>query len=221
MRKTMMAMGLGVALALGGAGTVAAQVTPSTPAPKTPQAEGRERVGDGRMERRGQREPGAEMRRMEGRQRTPGGMLLRGIELTDAQKEKVRALHAQRAEQMRDARGDQRMGEQRRQRVERRDSAQRTQRADSMRNLTEEQRRQRMEQRQAQMAQRREQMAERRARMDAQMDAYAAQLREILTPEQRVRFDGNLKEMKERRTRMGPAQQAPARRDSTPRSPRS
>ncbi|HEY0969934.1 MAG TPA: hypothetical protein VGE02_03035, partial [Gemmatimonadales bacterium] len=70
MRKTMMAMGLGAALAFGGAGTALAQATPSTPAQKTPQAEARGRMHDGareRVRRDSTRRDGA--RRMEGRER--------------------------------------------------------------------------------------------------------------------------------------------------------
>ena len=74
MRKTLTRMGLGLALVVGAAGAAAAQSTPNA-RPDTTQRDHRKWDGE-----------------HGGRRGGPGGMLLKGINLTDAQKEQMRQI---------------------------------------------------------------------------------------------------------------------------------
>lgn len=159
MRKNFMA-GLALALTLGGAGLAAAQSTGQQP--QRPRGEQGDRGGRG-WGRGGPRGG-------------PEGFLLRGITLTDAQKQKVQQLHESDRAQMEKSRDQfrSRMDSARAAR-QRGDSTKAKALFDAM-----------------------------RKDMDARRDQHASQIRSILTAEQQKQFDANLAEAKKREAERGP-----------------
>lgn len=160
---TFRSLALGAALLAGAAGIAAAQQAPATP--RAPRAESAERAP---------RADGAHRGRAEGRARAmrapraqPARALLRGIELTDAQRTQLRAI-----------------GERHR-----------VQREATVRSLRE---------RRAAGAAARPDSAQRAQRMARAQEIRArqeAEVRAILTPEQRRTFDANRAQLAERLTR--------------------
>src|SRR5215471_6244298 len=86
MRKNLTRMGLGLALVVGAAGTAAAQSTPNA-RPDTTQREHRQWNGE-----------------HGGRRGGPDGMLLKGISLTDAQKDRLKAIRKEQEPEMKKTR---------------------------------------------------------------------------------------------------------------------
>lgn len=184
MRRVALAS-LALALSLGGASAVNAQENPQ---PRRPRAEG---------EFRGQRGPGG-----------PAGLLLRGIELSDAQKEQVKAIIEKRRpsrEQMEQAR--ERAGEAR-------------ERAGQARERVREQRQEGAPRDTAAMRQRREQAMQRMLQERAELNR---EIRSVLTREQQAQFDKNVAEMnarmQERMQGRGERRESAERRDVRRRHP--
>ena len=162
MRKTILIQSLGLALVLGAGVAVSSAQPPAT---------GRDRGAQADTIQRGRRGPGGPGG-PEGRRggRGPEGALLRGITLSDAQKQQVTALREQqraRREAERQQLGANRDGA-------RADQRQPRQRPDSAT------------------------IAARRQQFQAQRQRDEAALRAILTPEQRKQFDANRAELEKR-----------------------
>jgi len=177
MRRVALAS-LALALSIGGASAVNAQENPQ---PRRPRAEG---------EFRGQRGPGG-----------PAGFLLRGIELSDAQKEQVKAIFEKRRpsrEQMEQAR----------------------ERTRESRERVREQRQESAPRDTAAMRQRREQAMQRMLQERAELNR---EIRSVLTREQQAQFDKNVAEMnarmQERMQNRGERREGAERRDARRRHP--
>lgn len=152
MRKTLTRMGLGLALVVGAAGAAAAQSTPNA-RPDTTHRDHRQWDGQ-----RG------------GRRGGPDGMLLKGINLTDAQKNRLQAIRKEQEPEMKKTR--EQFGavmKEAREARERGDTA--TARA---------------------------KMDQVRTQMERRRDQQVATLRTILTAEQQKQLDANIAAMKER-----------------------
>jgi protein CpxP len=153
MRKTIL-MGLGLALSV--AGTAAAQ----QPAQEAPRPKAERQKGDGRVE---------------GRRGGPDGFLLRGITLTDAQKEQVKQLR-----QSERGKFDANREQVKKQRDEVRSARERGDTA-AVRAI----------------------MQRNRAEMVKAREQHMASVRNLLTAEQRIQFDKNVAELKEREQKRG------------------
>jgi len=158
MRKTLTRMGLGLALVVGAAGVAAAQSAQPNARPDTTHREHREWNGQ-----RGDRRGGM------------GGGLLRGINLTDAQKDRLKAIRTQHESEM--TKGREQFAAVRK---EIRDARERGDTATA-----------------------RAKMAEVRTQMERQREQEIATLRTILTPEQQKQLDANVAAMKERAAQGG------------------
>lgn len=158
MRKNIMA-GLALALTLGGAGLAAAQSTGQQPQRPRGEQDDRGGRGWGRGGPRG----------------GPEGFLLRGITLTDAQKQKL--------QQLRES-----------------DRATMEQSRTQMRSRMDEARAARQS---GDTVKAKSLFAAMRKQMEAQRDQHAAQVRSILTAEQQKQFDANLAEAKKRQAERG------------------
>ena len=151
MRKTLTRMGLGLALVVGAAGAAAAQSTPNA-RPDTTQ----------RDHRRWDGEHG-------GRHGGTGGMLLKGIDLTDAQKDRLKAIRKEQEPEMKKTR-------------EQFGAAMKEARAARERGDT---------------TAARAKMEEVRTQMTQQREHQIASLRTILTAEQQKQLDANIAAWKE------------------------
>jgi periplasmic protein CpxP/Spy len=157
MRKTLTRMGLGLALVVGAAGVAAAQSTPNA-RPDTTQRDHRRWDGE-----RG------------GRRGGPDGMLLKGINLTDAQKDRLKAIRKEQEPEMKKTREQfSAMMKEARDARERGDTA--TARA---------------------------KMDQVRTRMEHRRDQQIATLRTVLTADQQKQLDANIAAMKERAAQGG------------------
>jgi protein CpxP len=157
MRKTLTRMGLGLALVVGAAGAAAAQSTPNA-RPDSTQRDHRQWDGE-----------------HGGRRGGPGGMLLKGINLTDAQKDRLKAIRKEHEPEMKKTR--EQFGavmKEAREARERGDTA--TARA---------------------------KMEQVRGQMERQRDQQIATLRTILNADQQKQLDANIAAMKERREQGG------------------
>lgn len=150
-RTSTLALALGLALSLAGTAGAQQQQQQQQDQPGRP---GR----GGQFQGRGPRGGG------------PGGMLLRGISLTDAQREQVKALRE------RDRAGLDARREEGRSRMQEARALRQKGDTAALRRLHEQS----------------------RAERQAQMDRHATALRGILTPAQRTQFDANLAEAKQR-----------------------
>lgn len=157
MRKTLTRMGLGLALVVGAAGAAAAQSTPNA-RPDTTQREHRGWDGERGGHRGG-----------------PGGMLLKGINLTDAQKNRLEAIRKEQEPEMKKTR---------------------EQFGAAMKEAREARERGDTTAARAKMEQVRGQMARQR-------DQQIATLRTILNADQQKQLDANIAAMKERRAQGG------------------
>ena len=156
MRKTLTRMGFGLALVVGAAGAAAAQSTPNA-RPDTTQRDHRKWDGE------------------HGGRRGPGGMLLKGINLTDAQKDRLKAIRKEQDPEMKKTR--EQFGavmKEAREARERGDTA--TARA---------------------------KMEQVRGQMERHRDQQIATLRTILNADQQKQLDANIAAMKERREQGG------------------
>ena len=158
MKKTTLTLGL--ALAFAAAGTAAAQST--QPRAKAEQGARGERGGRGQGEFRGRRGPGG-----------PGGFLLRGITLTDAQKTQLKELR-----KANDNKADR----------------------EQFRTAMTEARALRQK---GDTAAARAKMQQVRAAFDKDREQEIAAIRNILTAEQRTKFDANVAEAKQRQAQRG------------------
>lgn len=169
MRNTTIALGLVAALTIGAAGAQA-----QVPQRDSARAKAGQQDGKGpRGERGGRGERGA--RGMRGERGGPDGFLLRGIALTDAQKQQVQELR------------------------ERERAAMQAHR-ESMRGTMDQVREARQR---GDTAAARAQMQSMRTVMDQQRERHVASLRGILTAEQRTQLDRNLAELKQRQAERG------------------
>jgi protein CpxP len=157
MRRIMTSMGLGLALTVGAAGAVVAQS--SHPDTTRPERSDRREQGDRGMRRRG----------------GPGGALLRGITLTDAQKTQLETLRKAQRDEMEKNR-------------------------DQFRAAMKEAREAREK---GDTATARSKMTALRTQMTQQRERQVAALRSILTAEQQKQFDANVAAWKERAERGG------------------
>jgi periplasmic protein CpxP/Spy len=157
MRKTSMTIGLAL---LVGAGSLAAQTT--QPAPKA-------------GEHRGHGEQGAKARGDRAMRGPGGGFLLRGIELTEAQKTRLKALRTETASEKK---------------------AERAQ----FRTVMQEARKLRQS---GDTAAARAKLAPVQAKMQQERQQELASIRNILTAEQQKKFDANVAEAKERTGKRG------------------
>jgi periplasmic protein CpxP/Spy len=157
MRKTLTRMGLGLALVVGAAGAAAAQSTPNA-RPDTTQ----------RDHRRWDGEHG-------GRHGGPGGMLLKGIDLTDAQKDRLKAIRKEQAPEMKKTR---------------------EQFGAAMKEAREARER-------GDTTAARAKMEQVRGQMERQRDQQIATLRTILNADQQKQLDANIAATKERREQGG------------------
>jgi periplasmic protein CpxP/Spy len=157
MRKTLNRMGLGLALVVGAAGVAAAHSTPNA-RPDTTQRDHRRWDGE-----RG------------GRRGGPDGMLLKGINLTDAQKDRLKAIRKEQEPEMKKTREQfSAVMKEARDARERGDTA--TARA---------------------------KMEQVRTQMEHRRDQQIATLRTILTADQQKQLDANIAAMKERSAQGG------------------
>ena len=157
MRKTLTRMRFGLALVVGAAGAAAAQSTPNA-RPDTTQRDHRQWDGE-----------------HGGRRGGPGGMLLEGINLTDAQKERLKAIRKEQEPEMKKTREQfSAVMKEAREARERGDTA--TARA---------------------------KMEPVRAQMERLRDQQIATLRTILNADQQKQLDANIAAMKERREQGG------------------
>lgn len=157
MRKTLTRMGLGLALVVGAAGAAAAQSTPNA-RPDTTQRDHRQWDGE-----RG------------GRRGGPDGMLLKGINLTDAQKDRLKAIRKEQEPEMKKTREQfSAVMKEARDARERGDTA--TARA---------------------------KMEQVRAQMERRRDQQIATLRTLLNADQQKQLDANIAAMKERAAQGG------------------
>ena len=157
MRKTLTRMGLGLALVVGAAGAAAAQSTPNA-RPDTTQRDHRRWDGE-----RG------------GRRGGPDGMLLKDINLTDAQKTRLQAIRKEQEPQMKKAR--EQFGAVMK---EARDARERGDTATA-----------------------RAKMEQVRTEMEHRRDRQIATLRTILNADQQKQLDANIAAMKERAAQGG------------------
>lgn len=158
MRKTLTRMGLGLALVVGAAGVAAAQSAQPNARPDTTHRE--HRGWDGQ---RGDRRGGM------------GGALLKGINLTDAQKSRLEAIRKEHRSAMKNDR----------------------EHFDAVRKEIRDARER------GDTATARTKMAEVRTQMERQREQQIATLRTILTPEQQKQLDANIAAMKERAAQGG------------------
>lgn len=157
MRKIMTRMGLGLALVVGATGAVAAQSTrPDTNRPDATRPERGDRADRGTR-----------------RQGGPGGALLKGITLTDAQKAQLETLRREQEPQMKQHR--EQFG------AVMKEAREARQRGDT--------------------ATARAKMQQVRTEMERQRERQVASLRSILTADQQRQFDANVTAWKERGTR--------------------
>ena len=156
MRNTLTRMGLGLALVVGAAGAAAAQSRPNA-RPDTTQ---RDHRWDG--------EHG-------GRRGGPGGMLLKGINLTDAQKDRLKAIRKEQEPEMKKTR--EQFG------AVMKEAREARERGDT--------------------ASARAKMEQVRGQMERQRDQQIATLRTILNADQQKQLDANIAAMKERRAQGG------------------
>jgi Spy/CpxP family protein refolding chaperone len=163
MRNKTIALGLVAALTFGAAGAQA-----QAPQRDSARAKAGQQDGKGPRGERG-------MRGMRGERGGPDGFLLRGITLTDAQKQQVQQLR------------------------ERERTAMQAQR-ESMRGTMEQAREARQR---GDTAAARAQMRAMRTVMEAQRERHVASLRGILTADQRTQLDKNLAEVKQRQAERG------------------
>ena len=152
MRKTLARMGLGLALVVGTAGVAAAQSAQPNARPDTAQRDHRGWDGE-----RGGRRGGM------------GGALLKGINLTDAQKDRLKAIRKEHESEMKTNR-------------EHFDAVRKEARDARERGDT---------------TAARAKVTELRAQMERQRDREIATLRTVLTPEQQKQLDANIATMKE------------------------
>jgi len=158
MRKTLTRMGLGLALVVGAAGAAAAQSAQPNARPDSTQRDHRRWDGE-----RG------------GRRGGPEGFLLRGINLTDAQKTRLETIRKEQEPQMK---------------------KNREQFAAAMKEAREARER-------GDTAVARAKMELVRKEMDQQRERQVATLRTILTAEQQKQLDANIAAMKDRAARGG------------------
>ena len=154
MRKTLMRMGLGIALVVGAAGVAAAQSAQPNARPDTTQRDHRRWDGEHGGRRRG----------------GPEGALLRGINLTDAQKDRLEAIRKEQEPEMHKTR-------------------------DHFAAVMKEAREARQR---GDTTAARAKMEQVRTQMDKQREKHIAALRTVLTAEQRKQLDANIATMKER-----------------------
>ena len=157
MRKTLTRMGFGLALVVGAAGAAAAQSTPNA-RPDTTQRDHRKWDGE-----------------HGGRRGGLGGMLLKGINLTDAQKDRLKAIRKEREPEMKKTR--EQFG------VVMKEAREARERGDT--------------------ATARAKMEQVRGQMERQRDQQIATLRTILNADQQKQLDANIAAMKERREQGG------------------
>jgi protein CpxP len=157
MRKTLTRMGLGLALVVGAAGAAAAQSTPNA-RPDTTQRDHRRWGGE-----RGGHRGGSD------------GMLLRGINLTDAQKDRLKAIRKEQEPEMKKTR-------------------------EQFGAVTKEAREARER---GDTTTARAKMEQVRAQMERQREHQIATLRTILNADQQKQLDANIAAMKERRAQGG------------------
>ena len=157
MRKTLTRMRFGLALVVGAAGAAAAQSTPNA-RPDTTQRDHRQWDGE-----------------HGGRRGGPGGMLLEGINLTDAQKERLKAIRKEQEPEMKKTR---------------------EQFSAVMKEAREARER-------GDTASARAKMEQVRGQMERQRDQQIATLRTILNADQQKQLDANIAAMKERREQGG------------------
>jgi len=157
MRKTLTRMGLGLALVVGAAGAAAAQSTPNA-RPDTTQRDHRGWDGE-----RGGHRGGA------------GGMLLKGINLTDAQKNRLEAIRKEQEPEMKKTR--EQFGAVMKEAREARERGDTTAARAKMEQV--------------------------RGQMERQRDQQIATLRTILNADQQKQLDANIAAMKERRAQGG------------------
>jgi len=153
MRKTLTRIGFGFALVVGAAGAAAAQATPNA-RPDTTQRDHRQWDGE-----------------HGGRRSALGGVLLKGITLTDAQKDRLKAIRKEQEPEMK---------------------KNREQFSAAMKEAREARER-------GDTATARAKMEPLRAQMERQRDQQVATLRTILNADQQKQLDANIAAMKERR----------------------
>jgi len=150
-------MGFGLALVVGAAGAAAAQSTPNA-RPDTTQRDHRQWYGE-----------------HGGRRGGPGGMLLKGISLTDAQKDRLEAIRKEQEPEMKKTR---------------------EQFGAAMKEAREARER-------GDTTAARAKMEQVRGQMERQRDQQIATLRTILNADQQKQLDANIATMKERRAQGG------------------
>ena len=154
MRKTLTRMGLGLALVVGAAGVAAAQTAQPNARRDTTHRDHRRSDGDRVGRRRG----------------GPDGALLRGINLTDAQKDRLKAIRKEQEPQMKQSR--EQFG------AVMKEAREARQRGDT--------------------TTARAKMEQVRTQMEQQRERHIAALRTVLTAEQQKQLDANIATMKER-----------------------